>query len=100
MVVNVLGDAADAVAAHLGLGTVGVEHAHLRIRNVGRADQNQTVRADAEVTITDPDSQFGRIYNCLAEAVDVHIVIAQPVHFGKFHKILTDSYSCPPILYA
>ncbi len=46
-----LGDAANAVAAHLRLAAIGVEHAHARVTVDGRQDRQNAVGADAEVAI-------------------------------------------------
>ena len=54
VVVDILGHAADAVAAHLAFAAVGVEHPHPGVGPFRRADQDQAVAADAEVPIADP----------------------------------------------
>ena len=51
--VEQLGDAADAVAAHLGLAAVGVEHAHARVAHLAGQDREHAVAADAEVAIAE-----------------------------------------------
>ena len=60
VVVDVLGDAADAVAAHLAFGAVGVEHPHPGIGPLGGHDQDQAVAADAEVAVADGARQRAR----------------------------------------
>ena len=57
MVVDILGHAADAVAAHLRLGAVGVEHPHPGVGHLAGADQNQSVAADAEMPVGHPPGQ-------------------------------------------
>jgi len=84
--IKIFGQAADAVAAHLGLGAVGVEHPHFYIRRLRRANQNQTVRADPKMAIAHPHRQPAGVFNSLLEAIDINIIIAQPLHFNKFHN--------------
>ena len=94
VVVDVLGDAADAVAAHFGLGAVGVEHPHLGVGAVDGADQDQAVGADAEVAIGDRAGEGRGVGgNRLAEAIDVDVVVAGAVHFGEEHGGMLDA-SC------
>src|SRR5262249_5614987 len=52
-VVQELGDAADAVAAHLGLAAVRVEHAHARVRDLAGQDRQHAFAADAEAAIAE-----------------------------------------------
>src|SRR4029079_4870022 len=59
VIVDVLGDATDAVAAHLRLAAVRVEHAHAGVGALRRADENQPVAADAEVPVADDLAQLG-----------------------------------------
>ena len=59
-----LGHAAQAVAAHLGLAAVGVEHAHARVAAGAGQDRQHAVRAHAEVAVADlPDDR--RVLNRL-----------------------------------
>ena len=60
MIVEVLGDAADAVAAHLAFGAVGVEHPHPGVGPLGRHDQDQAVAADPEMAIADRHAPAAR----------------------------------------
>src|SRR5260370_10413724 len=90
MVIQEFGDTADAVSAHLGLAAVGVEHAHTGIRLVRRADQDQAVRADAEMAIADGTAKSCRIMrNRVAKAIDIDIVVARPMHLGETHAFAT-----------
>src|SRR5262249_40279617 len=86
MVVEELGDTADAVAAHLGLAAVGVVHAHARVGLLGRADENEPVGADAEMPVADDAAQRGRVLGRrLADAIHVDVVVARAVHLGESH---------------
>ena len=66
--------AAQAVSAHLRFAAIGVEHPHPRIGLLGRADQDQPIRADALVPMTElmarPSDQRDGIYRALAGALD------------------------------
>src|SRR5437660_12053086 len=86
MVINKLRDASDAVAAHFRLAAVGIEHAHARISFVGGANEDQSVRADAEMPIADGPAQArGVVRHRVAQAIDVNVVVADAVHFGEMH---------------
>ena len=86
VVVNVLGHAADAVAAHFGLRAVGVEHPHPGVGHFAGADQNQTVAADAKMPIGHLAGQLGGIRRKrFFKTIDIHVVVAGSVHFGKTH---------------
>ena len=56
--IKILGKAADSIAAHLGLGTVGIEHPHFYIRNLRGAYQNQPVRTNAKMPVADLNRKF------------------------------------------
>jgi hypothetical protein len=85
-VVDELGDAADAVAAHLRLAAVGVEHAHLRVGDLGAADEDEAVAADAEVAVAHGARQGRRVGGFgLVEAIDVDVVVAEAVHLHESH---------------
>ena len=52
VIVSILGYTADAIAAHSTLGTIQVVHIHLTVCNVRGLDQDQPVRANAEMAVT------------------------------------------------
>jgi hypothetical protein len=86
VVVDVFGDATNAVAAHFRFRAVGVEHPHPGVGRLGRENQDQAVAADAEVTVGDGPRQRGGIgRNRLVETADVDVVVARPVHLGESH---------------
>ena len=58
VIVHVFSNTADPVSAHGSFGTVRVVHCHPEIRLVRRADQDQTVGTDAEMTVTDDFRRF------------------------------------------
>src|SRR5262245_1063406 len=83
---NVLRDAADAVAAHLPFRTVDIEHAHLGVGDLRRADEDKAVRADAGVPVADGAGEGARVTRLrLPHAIDVDVVVADAVHFGELH---------------
>ena len=53
VVVGIFCDAADAVAAHLRFGAVGIEHPHSDVGTFRRADEYQAIGADAEMAVAD-----------------------------------------------
>ena len=77
VVKQVLGHAADAVAAHPALAAVQVEHAHLGVGLVTGADQDDPIAAHAVVPVAEVDGQELRRGNLvlLIEQVDVDIVV-------------------------
>ena len=91
VVIYILCNAADTVAAHFAVGAVCVVHIHFEIGHVGAVDTNQTVCADAEMTVRHPFRQSRAVRDGLFQAVHVNIIVSAALHFGKFHRI-------PPLL--
>jgi hypothetical protein len=87
VVVGVLGDAADAVAAHLALAAIGVEHAHADIGVVGGEDEDEAIGADAGVAVGDEAGDLAGVGESFLEVVDIDIVVADAVHFGESHGV-------------
>jgi hypothetical protein len=86
VVVDVLGHAADAVAAHFRLAAVGIEHPHAGVGSFAGADEDQAVSADAEMAVGDDAGQGGEVVGQpLRERVHVHVVVAGAVHLGEAH---------------
>ena len=85
VVPDVLGHAAHAVAAHLGLAAVGIEHPHAGVGDFRGADEDQSVRADPEVAVGDLAGDPGGVVDLLAEEVDVDVVVPQAFHLGEAH---------------
>ena len=84
-VVDILAQAADAVAAHLPLRAVGVEHPHAEIGPVRGADADDPVAPHAEVAVAHPPGQGGQVLRQALQSVEVDVVVAQTLHFGKAH---------------
>src|SRR5947207_2968732 len=86
MVINIFGNAAQAVAAHLRLATVGVEHAHAGVGFLRRANQDQTIRPDSEMTVAHCPAQSGRIAgHGVPETIQIDVVVPGALHFGEAH---------------
>ena len=91
VVVHVLRHAAQPVAAHLGLGAVGVEHPHPGVGQLRLADEDEPVGADAEVPIADGAGECRQVGgHGVADAIDVHVIVADPVHLGEPHGARLD----------
>ena len=88
VVVDVLAYAADAVAAHLGLRAVRIEHPHPKIRRTGiggRTNENEPVAAYAKVPIADAAGQRFRAWNGRLERIHIHVIVSGSLHLGKPH---------------
>ena len=82
LVKNVFSHTADAVAAHFRFTAVGIEDTHFEVGNSRRRNQNNPVRADAEMAV----GIFYRQGNGIGDfAVDVQIVVSESLHFGHVH---------------
>ena len=88
VVVQVLADAARGVATHAGLRAVVVEDAHGEVAHSRGADEHQTVPADALVTVAPQHRKMFGAGQREAHGIDVDVVVARAVHFGKFNGML------------
>ena len=88
MVVHVFCHAPQPVAAHLRFGTIGVEHSHAGIgARVRRTNQNQSIAADAEMPVGNALGQGRGVGgDRVGKTIDIHVVVADAVHFGKSHE--------------
>lgn len=101
VVVGQFAGAADTVAAHLRLASVGVEHPHAEVgagRVIGREQEDQPVGADAEMAIGDVPGEFGRVIDPMAEGVDVDVVISDAVHFVEMQSLVPPERRGEPVL--
>ena len=85
MVESVLGDAADAVAAHLRLAAVGVEHPHPHVRRFRWKDQDQSISPNAKMPVRDFPGNARGIGHRLGEPVDVNVIVPDAVHLRELH---------------
>ena len=90
VVVDVFAHTPDPVAAHRSPAAVGVIHLHAGVGGGRGADQDQAVTTNAGPPFAQPPGQAGRIGHCGREGVDVHVIVADAVHFGErqFHRRL------------
>ena len=88
LVMQVFGHAPDGVPAHFALAAVPVEHAHLRIRHLRRANQHHAVSADADMAVCQLHAQPRRVADGLVKTVEIDIVVAAALHFHKFQRLL------------
>ena len=87
LVVDVLSDAADPVAAHGRLTAVGIEYPHPEIRRRRMADVDHSVRTGAEMAVGQLPRQLGYVVGDLPEYVQ--IIVSQTVHLGKMHHCIS-----------
>ena len=85
MIVHILRHAADAIATHLTLRTVRIEHAHAHIRPIGRTDQDQPVGTDAKMTVAHTSGKLCRIVCFVFQTIYINIIISTAMHLCKFH---------------
>jgi hypothetical protein len=87
VIVDVLRDAADTVAAHFRFAAVGVEHLHASVGTIGGADEYQAVATHAEVSMGNALSQSSGIGGRrLPDAIKIDIVVPRTVHFRESHR--------------
>ena len=76
-------DAADAIAAHLSLAAVGIEHPHLPVRDPAPLDEDDPVAADGKMAVGEPDRELPRVFDRFVETVEIDIVVADAVQLIK-----------------
>jgi hypothetical protein len=77
-------EAPRAVAAHLGLATVGIVVAHAEVGSVpGGLDSKQAVGADAAVAVAKAGDLVARDVEGAVAVIDHHEVVAGSVHLGE-----------------
>src|SRR5512135_2223528 len=84
VVVDIFGEAADAVAAHLHLAAVGVVDLHLEIGHLRGMDGQQLIGADTEAAIAKVLGDRVQMIDILFQAVEEDKIVARPVHLGEF----------------
>ena len=87
VVVKILTDTADAVAAHLAFRAVGIEHTHFRVAGVRRIDEYHAVAAYAEMPVGEVDRYRLHICYRVRQTVDVDIVVAAALHLDKVEPL-------------
>ena len=82
-VIGILAHAARGIAAHFGLGAVGIEHAHPEIGHPRGQDEHQTVRTHAEMPVAHARGKLTGIVDLFFKTIDVDIVVADALHLGE-----------------
>ena len=85
LLVHILGKAADAVAAHLRLAAVGIDDAHADVGRVAVEHEQQPVPAHAGLAVAERRCKRIEVGAAHAARIDDEKVIAQSMHFRKFH---------------
>src|SRR5581483_9496225 len=86
-----LRQAANTVAAHLGLGAVRVEDAHPHIRTLGRQRQDQAIGADTEMAVARLGGERRPVALAGGGAVQQDEVVAGAVQLRELHRITGSS---------
>ncbi len=82
-VFDILGKAADAVAAHLDLAAVGVVDLHLEVGALRWMNRQQLVGADAEAPVAEFFGERAQVARRAGAAIDENKIVAATVHLGK-----------------
>ena len=102
---RVFGDAADAVAAHLRLGAVGIDDPHGYVRALSRQDIEDAVRTDAEMTVADLLAPCRIHRDRVGDAVEDDEVVPDPMVLPELHLTAASSERSdvstvhPPVLF-
>ena len=98
MIVSIFSHAADTVAAHAALTSILIEHPHAAVCHLGWGNQNQSVGTNSKMAVTDGNRQLLRIVYRFFKTVDIDIIIAQSLHFCKFHRFCCSFCLFDPIV--
>jgi len=86
LVEDELGEAADAVPAHLGRAAVGVDDAHAAVRAFGGQQQDEAVGADAAMAIAEARGERRGIAREPATRVDVDEVVRRALELRELER--------------
>ena len=92
VIIDKLAYAACGVSAHISLAAVGIEHSHSEIRLVGGHYKHKSVGTYAEVAVADDLGNSFGVSHGLLKAVHVNIIVADALHFCKFHNCKSFRY--------
>ena len=92
VIIDKLAYAACGVSAHISLAAVGIEHSHSEIRLVGGHYKHKSVGTYAEMAVADDLGNSFGVSHGLLKAVHVNIIIADALHFCKFHNCKSFRY--------
>ena len=98
VIVNVFGEAADAVAAHLDLTAVGVVDLHLEVGDFRRMHRQQLIGADAEAAVAELLGDGFQMIDVFLQAIEKNEIVARAVHLGElqFHNLFKRAYAMRP----
>ena len=83
MIVNIFGEAADAVAAHLHLAAVGVVDLDLEVGDFRWMHRQHLIRADTEAAVAQFFGDRFQVVDVFFQAIEKNKIIARAVHLGK-----------------
>ena len=89
MIVDIPGEAADAVATHLHLAAVGVVDLHFEIGDCRRMHREQLIRADAKAAVAKLFGHGFKILDVVFQTIKENEIVAGTMHLGKlqFHDL-------------
>ena len=94
IIIDIFCHTADTVSAHGAPGSIRIVHLHFKVRGIGWFDQNQPVGADAEMPVADLHRHLLRVFYFFLKTVDIDVIVADSLHFRKFHlKFLSSGYA-------
>ncbi len=87
MIVDILGEAADAVAAHLHLAAVGIVDLHFEVSDCRWVNRQQLIRADAEAAVAKLFGHGFQVLDVVCQTIEKDEIVARPMHLGElqFH---------------
>ena len=92
LVINKFCHATNAITAHFAFGAVSIEHAHFEISDIGFANANQSVTANAKTTMADVFGNRFRMWQLFLSAVHIYVIVASAVHFRELYFHGTASF--------
>jgi hypothetical protein len=92
VIVDILGEATNTVAAHLHLAPVGVVNLHLEVSDFRWSNRQELVRADAEATMAELPGDRVEVFDLALETIDKNEVVAAAMHLGKLNFHLAYSF--------
>ena len=85
VIIGIFSYTADPVSAHGTTGSVQIIHIHLAVGNLRRPDQDQSIRSDPKMAVTDQLCRFAGIRYRLFKTVYINIIISDALHLREFH---------------
>ena len=90
VIVDILREATDTVAAHFHLAAVGIVDLHLEVGDFRRVDRKELIRADTKAAIAQAAGNLTQVRDLSLQAIDKNKIVPAAVHLGKleFHKLV------------